>query len=202
MEIFTLTLGYCATNTYIIIDSNEAIVVDPADDGEYIAEFITSHNAAIKYILITHGHFDHIGAARELQKRGALLYMSETDYNLVDFENRNSIFCAPPDKFLLDVAVHDGDAFTLIGHTFKVISTSGHTPGGVCYIMDDKTIFSGDTLFRLSIGRTDFAYGNRGDLLMSIKKLYELPHDYEVLPGHDRPTTLDYERKNNPYARY
>lgn len=200
MEIYTLITSMCDTNTYILIADGQAIVVDPGANATKISEFIAGKNATLKYILVTHAHFDHIGAVAELQAEGASVYISQTDYDHVSENDQFGDF-AHVKPFNADVTVKEGDVLELIGHTFKVMETPGHTAGGVCYIMDDETIFSGDTLFRLSVGRTDLPYGNHDDIINSLKKLFALPHDYEVLPGHSRPTTLDFERKCNPYVK-
>lgn len=201
MEICTLVLGSCATNVYIIIEGGDAVVIDPAENAEYIAEYINRKNATLKYILLTHGHFDHVSAVGELQKRGARVVISDADYACFKDGTLNAIFGADVDPFESDIMAADGDVLQFIGHTFKVISTAGHTRGSVCYILDDEIIFSGDTLFYASVGRTDFTYGNKSELYDSVKKLYGLPHDYKIFAGHGQPTTLDYERKNNPYVR-
>ena len=200
MEIYTLITSMCSTNTYVLISDGQAIAVDPGDGATEICEFIKSKNAILKYILITHAHFDHIGAVSELQKTGASVYISQTDYEHVYVNEQFGDF-AHVQPFEADVFIKEGDKFELCGHKFEVIETPGHTAGGVCYIMDDSTIFSGDTLFRSSVGRTDLPFGDYAAIIKSIKKLFALPHDYEVLPGHSQRTTLDFERRNNPYVR-
>ncbi len=201
MKIYTLTLGCCATNTYIIIDNGAAAVIDPADSPDRIFDFLAKNNAALDSVLVTHGHFDHIGAVSALQKHGAKVFMSKTDYDLIDFDEPDSLFGTGNGSFSLDTAVCDRIEYNVIGHTFKAISTPGHTPGGLCYVLENEVIFSGDTLFRAGIGRTDFMLGAFTELITSVKKLYALPGDLTVLPGHGAPTTLDFERENNPYVR-
>lgn len=199
MEIFTLELGPCATNTYLIADNGVAIVVDPSCDAEYISSFAESKGANIKLVLVTHAHFDHIGAVGELQRLGAEVYISSTDYELIDFDNNDMLF-GTNTFFGADRFVKDGDEFMFADRSFKVVATPGHTPGGVCYIMDGRYIFSGDTLFRCGIGRTDFPFGSYAELISSVNKLFALDGEFEVLPGHGEKSTLDYERKNNPYV--
>ncbi len=127
------------------------------------------------------------------------MYASE-DYKLVDELNAMFVGDASGLRFTPDVTVRDGDVIEINGHNFEVISTPGHTPHGVCFVTDGEKIFTGDTLFRLSIGRTDFTLGNKPELIKTVKMLFALDGDYEVFPGHGEPTTLDYERKNNPYV--
>lgn len=201
MEIKVFVNGYCDTDTYILSEGNKAVVVDPADAAEEIINIVKSVGAEIVAVLVTHCHFDHIGAVKALQALGAKVYAS-ADYELIHDLNRVFMRDTEMLEFTPDVVVSDGQAFELIGHSFKVISTPGHTPFGVCYIMDDEIIFSGDTLFRMSVGRTDLYGGNYEKLLASVKSLVALPHDYDVLPGHGESTTLDFERRNNPYVHF
>lgn len=203
MNIDCIETGSCYTDTYLIIDGNDAIVIDPGDDFEIINLRLSKLSATAKYVLITHGHFDHIGAVAKLAASGAKVYISKIDYDIFVVPNDNinlEFFGEHIEPFVADVLVGDGDKFRLCNHDFAVMATPGHTPGGVCYIMDDNCIFSGDTLFRLSIGRTDFPLCSHSDLMKSIKRLFALKGDYAVCPGHGISTTLDFERKNNPYV--
>ncbi|MDE5562130.1 MAG: MBL fold metallo-hydrolase [Clostridiales bacterium] len=203
MNIECIETGICYTDTYLIVEGDEAIVIDPGDDFETIYARLAKLGATAKYVLITHGHFDHIGAVARFKASGAKVYISKTDYDMFvkPADNVNTEFFGKRvEQFAADVLVSDGDKFMLCNHDFTVISTPGHTPGGVCYVMDDSCIFSGDTLFRLSIGRTDFPLCSHSDLIKSIKRLFALNGDYTVYPGHGKSTTLDFERKNNPYV--
>lgn len=199
MKIITHVNGICGTNTYLIIDDGKAVAIDPADDANGILQIAKSHNASVTDVLVTHAHFDHIGALHELKAQGARVHASE-DYKLVDELNAMFVGDASGLRFTPDVTVRDGDEIEINGHSFEVISTPGHTPHGVCFVMDGEKIFTGDTLFKLSIGRTDFTLGNKPELIKTVKMLFALDGDYEVFPGHGEPTTLDYERKNNPYV--
>lgn len=205
MEIFTLHTSICITNTYVIIENAHAVVLDPGGNAQKIISFVESKNAKIDCVLITHCHFDHIGAAADLKKHGARIAMSKTDYLLlvscgfdVDLGFGNTSV-AP---FDVDMPLSDGDVFELIGHRFEVISTPGHTPGGVSFVLDEKYIFSGDTLFDAGVGRTDFPYCDEGALIGSVLRLFALDGDYAVLPGHGDATTLSAERCGNAYAAY
>lgn len=205
MIIDCIETSCCYTDTYLLIEENDAIVIDPGDDYELICLFISKLGATAKYVLITHAHFDHIGAVARFAESGAKVYISQKDYDILvksDFYLNIGYFDKRVEAFVADVLVCDGDRFSLCNHDFTVLATPGHTPGGVCYIMDDSCIFSGDTLFRLSIGRTDFPFCSHSDLIKSIKKLFALSGAYTVYPGHGASTTLDYERKNNPYVNY
>ncbi len=202
MYIECIETGSCETDTYMIIEGNDAIVIDP-DNYELINLLLSQYGATVKYVLITHGHFDHIGAVARFKASGVKVYISQIDYDLFvkpDDNVNNGFFGENVESFAADVLVGDGDKFSICNHDFTVMATPGHTPGGVCYIMDDNCIFSGDTLFRLSIGRTDFPLCSHADLMLSIKRLFALNGDYAVYPGHGKSTTLDFERKNNPYV--
>ncbi|MDE7464054.1 MAG: MBL fold metallo-hydrolase [Clostridiales bacterium] len=202
MKFLCVVTGICRTNTYIIEENNEAIIIDPTGDFKEIKSTLSSISARPKYVLVTHGHFDHVGGVSALQDMGAKAYVPSADYKLL-VETNFSLGLDEEDvaPFCADVEVNDGDMFTLLGHEFKALSTPGHTLGGTCYIMDDKTIFSGDTLFRLSIGRTDLPYADNDCMLNSLKRLFALNGDYDVFPGHGKQTALEFERKYNPYAK-
>lgn len=195
-----------AANSYIIKDtvSGEAAVIDAGVSNNRLEALIRSMNIEkLKYILLTHGHFDHIMGVKRLQKTfGGEIVIHEADADCLS-DSRKSLagvlgFACPP--FECDVTVSDGDILALGEKKIEVISTPGHTVGSVCY-KTDKYIFSGDTLFNRGIGRTDFPGGSMEEILTSIKKLYALDGDYRVCPGHGDETILSFERENNPYTR-
>lgn len=196
MEVKKLVLGPLDTNTYLIIFDNDIIVIDPASDGELIEE--NAGNKPISNVLLTHGHFDHCNAAAYLQARGAKVYMSETDYKMIENGLDLARFCGShlehftPDGFLCE-GEHD-----FCGHRVEIIATPGHTAGGLTYVVGGK-IFCGDTLFFLGIGRSDLPTGDKRTLTQSIKKLYGL--NGEVYPGHGRTTNIEFERNNNTYVK-
>lgn len=205
MKCDVIITGMCATNTYILHDGNSAIIVDPGDDAQRIINYLEGRSLTPQYILVTHAHFDHVGAIAPLKAEFAEIkvYAPKSDYELLE---KTGFICdcfarIPVAPFDVDEEVTDGDEFTLLGSSFAVMSTPGHTRGGVCYIMDGKIIFTGDTLFRRGIGRTDFSGGDTRALYASIERLYALDGDYTVLPGHGEPTTLNEERDENPYVR-
>lgn len=199
MKILTLTTTELATNTYIVVNAKEAFVVDPGDNADAILAAAAQEGATITEVLLTHGHYDHIGAVAELQRKGALVIMHRDDVHLISsFKNLAFYSGKTVDKFLPDVTVSGGETLNVAGLDVRVIHTPGHTEGGVCYIVGDA-IFSGDTLFELSYGRTDFPTGDFAKLKNSIvNKLFTLKENYTVYPGHGNPSTLDFERDNNP----
>lgn len=204
-EIYTLPLGAMGTNCYIIATENKnAVAVDIGDDFPKFKKFIEDRGLKLKKILLTHSHFDHVLGTEEARKTyDAEVFVHELDsWKLNDEEG---CFCGfkygmhfnPVTKF---TKVKDGDTITQDKLTFKVLHTPGHSAGSVCYICDD-VIFSGDTLFCGSMGRTDFEDGSSEEILKSLKKLANLKGDYKVYPGHFQSTTLEAERKNNPYMK-
>lgn len=202
MNVTTITAGAVATNSYVISNGlNECIVVDPGDGIFEIIRFLDKNALECKYVFLTHAHFDHCDGCRELRRRGAKVYMSADDLSLLStVDNLAEAFGEKFEPFEPDVLVNDGDELLLLGEKFNVIATPGHTKGSVCYKVNGA-LFTGDTLFRLSIGRTDFPTGNYADMKNSLAKLFVLDGDYIVYPGHGDKSTLSYERKYNPYAR-
>ena len=200
MKIEAQQVGELMTNCYIVWDENtkNAAVIDPGDDGAYLSDCLRKEGLNLRLILLTHGHYDHIGGVSELKQTcGSTpeIYMSEKDLHL------QPLFHEPvsldPDEV---TNWKEGDTVTMDSITFRVMETPGHTPGSVCLICGD-VIFSGDTLFQGSCGRTDFPGGSWTEMEQSLKRLYELPGDYLVLSGHTGSTSLDRERKTNMFMR-
>ena len=194
--------GPLMVNTYVAYaqGADSCVVIDPADAAP-IKKYAETYGLKIAAVLLTHCHFDHILGVPELVQDGAKLYIGENDAAGLNDRSVSLAFMALP-EMKPDVLLKDGDIITEAGLTIKVIATPGHTAGGVCYVLEEtRVIFSGDTLFRFSIGRTDFPGGDYATLISSIKnKLFALEGDYAVNPGHDISTTLDEEKQRNPYA--
>lgn len=199
MKIVTLHTTMLETGTYVVINGGRAFVVDPGADAERIIAAAEAEGAKIEWVLLTHAHFDHIGAAAALQREGARIILHRDDVKLIkSFQNLSVLAGVKVEHFTPDVTVAGGETLDVAGVSVKVIHTPGHTAGSVCYVAGD-VIFSGDTLFALSYGRTDFPTGSFAQLKNSVvNKLFALEGDYKVLPGHEGPTTLDYERAHNP----
>lgn len=199
MKIVTLHTTMLETGTYVVINGGRAFVVDPGADAERIIAAAEAEGAKIEWVLLTHAHFDHIGAAAALQRDGAQIVLHRDDVKLIkSFQNLSVLAGVKVEHFTPDVTVAGGETLDVAGVSVKVIHTPGHTAGSVCYVAGD-VIFSGDTLFALSYGRTDFPTGSFAQLKNSVvNKLFALEGDYKVLPGHEGPTTLDYERAHNP----
>ena len=207
MKIIKIPLqGMFAVNSYIVIsEAGNAVLIDAPEGGEKILSEIEKNGAKLKKILLTHGHCDHIDSLAELaEKTGAEVYIHEFDApKLTDSKMNLSEFFAmyldaPARHYDKAIPVHDGDVISQDELNFRVMHTPGHTSGCVCYILDD-VMFSGDTLFRDSIGRTDMPDGNYSVLAKTLSMLSEIETDYRVLPGHNEETTLSREKSHNPF---
>lgn len=203
MKLYHLQSGPLRVNTYFLVnDDNQAIVIDGGENYKKVKQTESDFGFTIKAVLLTHAHFDHAGNAKKLQDDGAKVYISKLDApKLLNEDNLSGDFGRKFDYLTADFTFSDGDLLDVCGIKIKVIATPGHTDGSVCFVVDNA-IFTGDTLFDGSVGRTDFKTGNRQDMINSIKKLFNLDGDYSVYPGHDTFTTLDYQRKYNIFAEY
>lgn len=207
MKIYTLPIGPLQANCYVLVDetTGKAAVFDAGGYNERLAALVENEDIKkVEYIFLTHGHFDHImGVADLKEKTGAKVAIHELDAMCLE-DTKYSLL--PPEgygeqKFTkADVLLHDGDVINVGSLEIKVMHTPGHTPGGVCYICGD-VMFSGDTLFCRTIGRTDLDGGNPVDMDASCHRLAALEEDYTVFPGHNRSTTLSEEKVKNRYLR-
>ena len=198
-----LVLSICATNCYIVYnaDTKEGLIIDPAASSDVIASNVKALGVDIKGILLTHGHFDHIGAADELKKLYQVkVYAHEDEADVTENGMLNlSAMFETNDSVKVDVKLKDGEKFALCGFDIKVIHTPGHTKGSCCYLINDgekDRLFSGDTLFCGSYGRTDFPTGSGRQLMESIvDKLLVLDESLEVYSGHGESTFIGDEKK-------
>lgn len=188
------------TNTYILtFFDGTGIVIDPGGEKDAIDAVLQKENATCKAVLLTHAHFDHAGAVAAFQNAGAAVYMHAADVPLIREGNMSEMCGMTLKPFSPDHLFAEDTVTDICGQRVEVLHTPGHTAGSVCYIIGGA-LFSGDTLFYLSVGRTDFPTGNAAALTASIRKLFALKRDYPVYPGHDRATSLFYEKENNPYG--
>lgn len=203
MKLYHTQSGPLNVNTYFLVaDDGSAVVIDCGENYKKIKQAEQDNGFTIKAVLLTHAHFDHSGCAKKLQDDGAKIYISTLDApKLLNEDNLSADFGRKFDYLTADQTFSDGDELNLFGIKIKVLSTPGHTDGSVCFLVDN-CLFSGDTLFLDSVGRTDFKSGNRYDMINSIKKLFALNGNYAVYPGHDEFTTLERERKYNVMAEY
>lgn len=208
MIIKRLDSGYNdIANAYLLYDESSALaaIVDPGAFGGEVIEAAREYD--VKYILLTHGHFDHILGVYELkQATGALIAIHSTDAPCLTDSSKslNDVFTDYPQQYVeADILLEEGSELFLGETAIRVMATPGHTKGSVCFVVEDeKTLFSGDTLFCMTVGRTDFEGGSVEEMADSIKRLIALPGDYRVLPGHNRETTLNSERVRNRFIRH
>lgn len=203
MEIKTLTLGNIAVNCYLLLSETAAVVIDPGFASDEALGFLKNAKNKERLIILTHAHYDHIGYALELSRQTdtkIAIGKFDNEALLNSYVNLAVMFHTELESFSADLLLKDGDGFAVGDIEFKVIHTPGHTVGSVSLLVDN-VLFSGDTLFKESIGRTDFLGGSFGEIEKSVKKLYTLPEDTIVMAGHGENTTIGYEKNYNPYIR-
>lgn len=206
MNVVKIDTSPLHTNTYVVINEGRGFVVDPGDKAKEIANALIKRKAKLEAILLTHAHFDHMAAVSELKEIfdarlnngevAIILHKADTD-KIHSYKNLGFALGVKVKPFTPDILISGGETLHIAGLDIKVIHTPGHTKGGVCYVLDD-VIFSGDTLFTSSYGRTDLYDGDFDELKNSIiNKLFRLQGEYEVLPGHGEPTSLELEKLSN-----
>ncbi len=201
MKVSYKVFGDLDNNCYLLLDetTNKSALIDCTVADDRMRELIGDTD--LQYILLTHGHFDHIGGVCDIKKEyGCKVVISSVDAPMLSSGKASlAAFCgAEQNDTEPDITVQDGDEIEVGTLKIKVLSTPGHTSGSVCYVVGDA-LFSGDTLFYCSCGRTDFPTGSSDDMIKSLKKLASLDGNYKVYTGHNQLSDLDFERKNNPY---
>lgn len=204
LRVYVMEVGPLMVNAYIVADpsSKKAVVVDPGDDGDAILREIRDRGLSVEKILLTHGHFDHVGAVRLLrEKTGAPVHLHSEDAGRMATARRQGLMFGlsvddPPPP---DVVIGEGDRIAFEGREFLVVHTPGHTPGCVSYLCG-RMAFVGDLIFAGSIGRTDLPGGSHERLLESVReKIFVLPDDTVIFPGHGPSTTVGREKRSNPF---
>lgn len=208
-RIQTYVLGGVSTNCYLIYHdgTKEAVVVDPGDNGAYVLNKCRELGVCPKAVLLTHGHFDHILAVKDICRAfPCKVYAGQEEDRLLQdaFLNLSGTMGTEQTVIEADVLVKDGDVLSLAGFSWTVLETPGHTAGSVCYYVESEAVLlSGDTLFADSLGRTDLPTGDVKAIVRSItEKLLVLPEDTMVYPGHGEATTIGHEKQYNPAAAY
>lgn len=220
IRIENIVLGMCATNCYAVFDGGaktpggyvddgqlkEAVIIDPAADAACIEAMIARYNLRPVAVLLTHGHFDHLSAADAVRRRyGIKVYAGNEERSVMNSSSSNLSlpFTGEGMTFEADEYFKPGEELDFAGFRIGTIPVPGHTIGSVCYYFEEqKVLFSGDTLFAGSVGRSDFPTGNAGQLIRAIKSgLMSLPDYVKVYPGHGESTTIGCERVNNPFIQ-
>lgn len=198
-------MGAMGANCYLYacMETKKAVIIDPGADGKRIYRWVLEKGVKVDYILLTHGHVDHIGAVDELRELlgNVLVGIHADDAGMLTDGKKNlsSYFGPGLVQKKADILLQDGQEFTVGNERLKVISTPGHSPGGACFLCAEG-LFSGDTLFAGSIGRTDFPGGSLDHLLTGVKKkLLILPEETRVFPGHGEETSIGEEKRDNPF---
>ena len=206
MKIQALQVGSIGTNCYILCDEAAKVcaVIDPGAEPELILSAAEKLDCTVDKILLTHGHFDHTGGLAQVHRMtGAKIYIGREDAAFLHdpaLSLSSMLSAAPQPVITPDVLISEGDSIPLGGLSIRALHTPGHTAGSYCYLVGDA-LFSGDTLFQQSCGRTDFPTGDSAAMARSLRRLADLPGNLQVYPGHEGETTLDMERRFNPYMQ-
>lgn len=201
-----IVCGELENDTYIIHEKGKkaCIVIDPSDDKKQIETFLQNHDLQVELILLTHGHFDHISGVDWLRRQfNAPVAIHKLDaQQLTDPKENlsNSIMRKAVQTIPAEILIVDGEMIEVGNMKLRVLHTPGHTRGGCCFVMD-HVIFTGDTLFKLNIGRTDLLGGDSRALRASVERLFALPGEYTVYPGHGASSVMSVERSQNPYLK-
>ena len=198
MKVHSFVVGALAENAYVVETKDKnAIVIDPGDQPARMINFLSGHGLNPIYCLLTHGHFDHIAGAHEVQNLGAKIYMHEKDlFKINQSDSMASMLGISVQPFIVDKVIKNEETINIEDFSIQVIYTPGHTEGGVCYLIENN-LFSGDTLFKDSFGRVDFFDSSPDKMISSLLKLYKLNGDIIVYPGHGEKTTILREKTNN-----
>ncbi|MDY6364073.1 MAG: MBL fold metallo-hydrolase [Cyanobacteriota bacterium] len=207
MKMFTFVKGPIDANNYLLMDekTNDGILIDCSSPEDTYIDEIKKTGVNLKKIILTHGHFDHIlGCNRFYEEFGCDIYVGKDDIEQINYAPQMTLMLGGvkiPEVACVKNTVEEEDIFVLGDFSLKAISTPGHTKGGMSYLSNDGKLFSGDTLFKGSVGRTDFLGGSFDDILNSVKnKLFKLPDDTVVYTGHGPSTTIGYEKTHNEIA--
>lgn len=191
MNIHVLPLGMLQTNCYLLTNGDRCLAIDPGDEPQKVLSFLEAQGLTLEAILLTHGHFDHVGAVKTLAaETDCRVFLCEKDLALPGAMTAGPLYHTD--------FYGEGDQLTLAGLNFEVLHTPGHTPGSVC-LRFGQHLFSGDTLFKGSCGRTDFPGSNPADMVQSLLRLALLEDSLKVYPGHGGSTTISEEKRYNPY---
>ncbi len=205
-EILPVGMLQCNCSIFGDEQSGEAIVIDPGAEIDRIRQILERHQWNVKAIIVTHGHIDHVAGASKLRAlTGAPVYMNERDFEQLDLLPLQAAWLgvSTPERTEVDAPAKEGDVLQLGAAEFHILETPGHTQGSVSiWIPQENKLIAGDTLFRDSIGRTDLPGGNARQILSSIKtRLFNLPDDAAVIPGHGPETTIAREKRSNPFLQ-
>lgn len=206
MKVVRINAGEFGSNCWLVTDEKtaESVIIDPSPDISLIEKAISERGVTVKYILLTHGHFDHmtsVDSLRELTGAPLCIHADDAECLVNSKLNAYRAFMAGDMVFRrADILLHDGDELSVGALTIKVMHTPGHTAGSVCYIIGDS-MFTGDTLFDCSVGRCDLAGGDMASLISSLKRIASLDMDYKIYTGHGSNTTLNKQKEFNIYLK-